>query len=94
MGRQFDLPYMVEQWDDNDSHVEELIALTWPGLLRPCNARLADRALHTENCHAERCATTKSGKHRDIEKDADRSRRRPRRPRAFGALPRPAASNS
>ena len=25
-GRQFDLPYMVEQWDD--SHVEELIALT------------------------------------------------------------------
>jgi hypothetical protein len=29
MGRQFDLPYMVEQWDeDADSHVEELIALT------------------------------------------------------------------
>jgi hypothetical protein len=27
-GRQFDLPYMVEQWDDSDSHVEELIALT------------------------------------------------------------------
>ena len=27
-GRQFDLPYMVEQWDDTDSHVEELIALT------------------------------------------------------------------
>ncbi len=27
-GRQFDLPYMVEQWDDADSHVEELIALT------------------------------------------------------------------
>jgi len=26
-GRQFDLPYMVEQWDDIDSHVEELIAL-------------------------------------------------------------------
>jgi hypothetical protein len=26
-GRQFDLPYMVEQWDDTDSHVEELIAL-------------------------------------------------------------------
>jgi len=25
---QFDLPYMVEQWDDTDSHVEELIALT------------------------------------------------------------------
>jgi hypothetical protein len=28
MGRPFDLPYMVEQWDDTDSHVEELIALT------------------------------------------------------------------
>jgi hypothetical protein len=27
-GRQFDLPYMVEQWDDADNHVEELIALT------------------------------------------------------------------
>ena len=27
-GYQFDLPYMVEQWDDTDSHVEELIALT------------------------------------------------------------------
>src|SRR3974390_1678607 len=27
-GRQFDLPYMVEQWYDTDSHVEELIALT------------------------------------------------------------------
>jgi len=27
-GHQFDLPYMVEQWDDADSHVEELIALT------------------------------------------------------------------
>jgi hypothetical protein len=27
-GRQFDLPYLVEQWDDADSHVEELIALT------------------------------------------------------------------
>jgi hypothetical protein len=27
-GRQYDLPYMVEQWDDTDSHVEELIALT------------------------------------------------------------------
>jgi hypothetical protein len=26
-GRQFDLPYLVEQWDDTDSHVEELIAL-------------------------------------------------------------------
>jgi hypothetical protein len=26
-GRQFDLPYMIEQWDDADSHVEELIAL-------------------------------------------------------------------
>jgi hypothetical protein len=25
---QFDLPYMVEQWDDTDSHVQELIALT------------------------------------------------------------------
>jgi hypothetical protein len=28
MGRPFDLPYMVEQWNDTDSHVEELIALT------------------------------------------------------------------
>jgi hypothetical protein len=27
-GRPFDLPYMVEQWDGTDSHVEELIALT------------------------------------------------------------------
>jgi hypothetical protein len=27
-GRPFDLPYMVEQWDDTDSHVEELTALT------------------------------------------------------------------
>jgi hypothetical protein len=26
--RQFDLPYLVEQWDDTDSHVEELIAST------------------------------------------------------------------
>ena len=26
-GRQFDLPYMVEQWDDIDSHVEELIGV-------------------------------------------------------------------
>ena len=25
-GRQFDLPYLVEQWDDTDSQVEELIA--------------------------------------------------------------------
>jgi hypothetical protein len=25
-GNQFDLPYMVEQWDDADWHVEELIA--------------------------------------------------------------------
>ena len=27
-GHQFDLPYMVEQWDDTESRVEELIALT------------------------------------------------------------------
>jgi hypothetical protein len=27
-GHQFELPYMVEQWDDTDSHVDELIALT------------------------------------------------------------------
>ena len=26
-GRPFDLPYMVEQWDDTDSHIEEIIAL-------------------------------------------------------------------
>ena len=28
MGQPFDLPYSVELWDDADSHVEELIALT------------------------------------------------------------------
>jgi hypothetical protein len=28
MGRPYDLPYSVELWDDNDPHVEELIALT------------------------------------------------------------------
>ena len=28
IGRPFDLPYSVELWDDADSHVEELIALT------------------------------------------------------------------
>ena len=28
MGRPFDLPYSDELWDDEDSHVEELIALT------------------------------------------------------------------
>jgi hypothetical protein len=27
-GHQFDLPYSVELWDDEDRHVEELIALT------------------------------------------------------------------
>jgi hypothetical protein len=27
-GRPFDLPFMVEQWDNTDSHIEELIALT------------------------------------------------------------------
>src|SRR6478736_2126524 len=27
-GHQFDLPYSVEQWDDDDKYVEELIALT------------------------------------------------------------------
>jgi hypothetical protein len=27
-GRPFDLPYSVEQWDDTDSRVEEVIALT------------------------------------------------------------------
>ena len=27
-GYQFDLPYSIELWDDADSHVEELIALT------------------------------------------------------------------
>ena len=27
-GRPFDLPYSVELWDDEDTHVEELIALT------------------------------------------------------------------
>jgi hypothetical protein len=28
MGRPFDLPYSVEVWDDNDQHIEELVALT------------------------------------------------------------------
>jgi hypothetical protein len=28
MGRPSDLPYSIEQWDDEDRHVEELIALT------------------------------------------------------------------
>ena len=28
MGHPYELPYSVELWDDNDSHVEELIALT------------------------------------------------------------------
>jgi hypothetical protein len=28
MGRPFDLPYSIELWDDDDRHVEELIALT------------------------------------------------------------------
>jgi hypothetical protein len=28
MGRPFDLPYSVEHWDDEDRHVEEMIALT------------------------------------------------------------------
>jgi hypothetical protein len=27
-GHQFDRPYSVELWDENDQHVEELIALT------------------------------------------------------------------
>jgi hypothetical protein len=28
MGRPYDLPYSVELWDDTDSHIVELIALT------------------------------------------------------------------
>jgi hypothetical protein len=28
MGQPYDLPYSVELWDDEDRHVEELIALT------------------------------------------------------------------
>jgi hypothetical protein len=28
MGRPYDLPYSVELWDEQDRHVEELIALT------------------------------------------------------------------
>ena len=27
-GAPFDLPYSVEVWDDNDQHIEELVALT------------------------------------------------------------------
>ena len=37
-GNAFDLPYSVELWDDNDSHVEELIALT--GDYRVARARI------------------------------------------------------
>ncbi len=33
-GHPFDLPYMVEQWDDGDSYVEELIALPVTIVLR------------------------------------------------------------
>jgi len=36
MGGPYDLPYSVELWDDENRHVEELIALTgdwWRGLL-------------------------------------------------------------
>lgn len=32
MARPFDLPYSVELWDDEDRHVEELIALVNTGL--------------------------------------------------------------
>ena len=32
MGHSHDLPYSVELWDDTDSHVQELIALTVTGL--------------------------------------------------------------
>jgi hypothetical protein len=28
MGRFLDLPYSVEVWDDDDQHIEELVALT------------------------------------------------------------------
>jgi hypothetical protein len=27
IGHQYDLPYLVERWDDADRHTEELIAL-------------------------------------------------------------------
>ena len=27
-GHQFDLPFSVELWDDSDTHIEQLIALT------------------------------------------------------------------
>jgi hypothetical protein len=33
-GAPFDLPYSVDLWDDADSHVEELIALTGDYRLR------------------------------------------------------------
>ena len=37
MGRPFDLPYSVELWDDANSHVEELIALTGRWVMRDVN---------------------------------------------------------
>jgi hypothetical protein len=43
MGRAFDLPYSVELWDDEDRHVEELIALT--GDYRVAKAAF-DEAVH------------------------------------------------
>ena len=47
-GRQFDLPYLVEQWDDTDGHVEELIALT--GDYRVARAAYEEAASARADC--------------------------------------------
>ncbi len=47
MGRPFALPYSVELWDDNDGHVEELIALT--ANYRVARAGRADRYAAAED---------------------------------------------
>ena len=40
LGHQFDLPFFVELWDEKDSHIEEVIALT-ADYATTCNARAA-----------------------------------------------------
>ena len=43
MGRPFDPPYSVEVWDDNDQHIEELVALTGDyGVAVPLMTRLSN----------------------------------------------------
>ena len=40
LGHQFDLPFFVELWDEKDSHIEEVIALT-ADYATTCNASAA-----------------------------------------------------